>query len=404
VIRHILRLVWNRKRENGLVILEISVSFLVVFAVAALALYFWDNYRRPLGFVYEDVWNVALDVKSAGDDSWTPEMTDRIRRLHEALREFPEVLHAGGAMFAPYTLPNSDSDYELNGRMVGYERNEVTDEFGETMGLTLVAGRWFSKEDDGAAREPVVINRHFAEDVFPGQDAVGRDIGPTSDPFGGAYTGRGMRVVGVVTDFRKSGEFSATGNYAFFRRRLDDPSERPPRNILVKLRPGVPAAFEEKLVRRLQAVVPDWSYEVAPLAEMRESNLRLRMVPVIAVAVIGGFLMLMVAFGLMGVLWQSVTRRTREFGLRRAKGASAGDIFRQILGEIALIATLGVAVGLIVVVQFPLLDLVSFVSLRIYVLSAGAAIGLIYVLALSCGFYPAALATRVQPAEALHYE
>ena len=47
--RHLLKLVWNRKRTNGLMILEIFFSFLVVFVVATLGIYFCDNYRQPLG-------------------------------------------------------------------------------------------------------------------------------------------------------------------------------------------------------------------------------------------------------------------------------------------------------------------------------------------------------------------
>ena len=48
MMRHLLRLVWNRKRMNALLILEIFFSFLVVFVVGTLAMFFWSNYQRPL--------------------------------------------------------------------------------------------------------------------------------------------------------------------------------------------------------------------------------------------------------------------------------------------------------------------------------------------------------------------
>ncbi len=60
MIRHLLKLVWNRKRSNALMILEICASFLVVFVVATLGLFFLDNYRRPLGFEWKNVWNVRV--------------------------------------------------------------------------------------------------------------------------------------------------------------------------------------------------------------------------------------------------------------------------------------------------------------------------------------------------------
>ena len=69
MIRHLLKLVWNRKRSNALIILEICASFLVVFVVATLGLFFLDNYRRPLGFEWKNVWNVRVGIDHAGGDS-----------------------------------------------------------------------------------------------------------------------------------------------------------------------------------------------------------------------------------------------------------------------------------------------------------------------------------------------
>ena len=100
----------------------------------------------------------------------------------------------------------------------------------------------------------------------------------------------------------------------------------------------------------------DWSFEVKPLDDMRAERLRRhadaarrrgdrRRVP----AADG-------RLGLTGVLWQTVTQRTREIGLRRAKGATITDIRAQILGELLVMATLAVLLGTAIIVQFPLLE------------------------------------------------
>ena len=117
-----------------------------------------------------------------------------------------------------------------------------------------------------------------------------------------------------------------------------------------------------------------------------------------------GFLLLMVVLGLVGVLWQNVTQRTQEIGLRRAKGATARRIQQQILGEVVVMTTFAVAAGTLVVVQLPLLDALGFLSPGVMAASLVISAAAIYVLTSVCGFYPARLATRVQPAEALHYE
>jgi putative ABC transport system permease protein len=170
------------------------------------------------------------------------------------------------------------------------------------------------------------------------------------------------------------------------------------------VRPGTSAAFEEKLMNRLQSVAKEWSFDIEPVSEMRKSYLSIYLTPVIAAALVCGFLLVMVALGLTGVLWQNVTQRIKEIGLRRAKGATAGKIYTQILGELVVIASLGLIVGVLVVVQFPLLDLIGFISKEVYVSSLLISLVLIYLLTVLCGLYPSRLATRIHPAEALHYE
>jgi len=112
----------------------------------------------------------------------------------------------------------------------------------------------------------------------------------------------------------------------------------------------------------------------------------------------------MVGLGLVGVLWQSVTRRTAELGVRRALGASADAVRRQVLGELWALTTLAVVVGTVLFLQIPFiganLDLGWLVLLGGTLLAAMVLFAIVTV----CGLYPTWLATRVQPAEALQYE
>jgi putative ABC transport system permease protein len=207
----------------------------------------------------------------------------------------------------------------------------------------------------------------------------------------------------VVTDFRQGGEYAGLDYYMFERKKLDDPKQRPPRNLLIKVRPGTTAAFEEKLAERLQAVAKAWSFEIQPIVQKRESALKLRLAPVIAAGVVAAFLMIMVGLGLVGVLWQSVTQRTREIGLRRAKGATLQHVYKQILGELFILTSIGLMSGIVVVVQFPLLDLIG-INTTVFGFGLVVSLVLIYALTLAAGLYPSWLATKVQPAAALHYE
>jgi putative ABC transport system permease protein len=244
----------------------------------------------------------------------------------------------------------------------------------------------------------VVINQRLSRELFGNEDPINKKFEPWS------VDGDEYRVVGLITDFRKNGEYSGADNYLFVRRRLDNPEERPPGNLLVKVHPGTTIEFEERLLAKLQGVARDWSFDMQPVRQMRERALRLYLVPVMAGGLIVVFLMFMVGLGLEGVLWQSVTRRKMEIGLRRAKGATVAAIYIQILSEVFVLTSFGLGAGVIAVLQIPLLDLIGFVSAKVYFSGLFISLVLIYALTLAAGLYPSWLTTKVQPVEALRYE
>ncbi|MFN7930232.1 MAG: FtsX-like permease family protein [Blastocatellia bacterium] len=409
MLRHLCKLVWNRKRINFLITLEIFISFLVVFGVIVFAVYYVDNYRHPLGFTYQNVWNVQVGIQQKADNSDRQQNLNTARQVLATLKEFSEIESAAAVMLTPYSRGNWQSGYTTsNGGHAAYWVNYMTDEAKDVFGIQIARGRWFSKEDDGGNYIPVILNQKTAREIFGDEDPLGKNIVDKLEEKervkrdGTKRTEE--RVIGLIEDFRKNGEFKALYGYAIYRNTLQPPDDEVPRNFVLKVQPGTPAEFEERLVKRMQAVAKDWSFEVKPIEQMRTENHREYYVPMAAFGLVAGFLMLMVALGLTGVLWQSVTQRTKEIGLRRAKGATAKRIYKQILGELLVITTFGLLLGVLVVIQFPLLDFLGFATKQVYLSSLLISLVLIYALTMICGLYPSRLATRVQPAEALHYE
>lgn len=402
MFKHLCKLVWNRKRINFLITLEIFFSFLVVFAVTVLTVYYADNYRAPLGFQYENIWTVRMGMppRPPGQEGHADRLATA-KRLLAAVREFSEVEDAAAVSMGPYTHSDWTSDRKLkDGTRFEYGVNQVTDELKDTLGLTVVRGRWFGKEDDGVANyKPVVINQRMARALFGDEDPIGRDV---ANPEEKKQTEE--RVIGVIEDFRKKGEFAELRGALFYRQDFTDAKAFPPETLIARIRPGTSPEFEVKLLARLEAEAKDWSFQIKPLAQLREEIHKEYLVPMAGFAIIAGFLLLMVALGLIGVLWQNVTQRTKEIGLRRAKGATRARIYRQILGELLITSSAGLLVGVLVVVQFPLLNLLGFATPRVYAVSIVISLAVIYLLTIFCGLYPSRLATKVQPAEALHYE
>lgn len=399
--RHLLKLVWNRKRSNALIILEIFFSFLVVFLVATLGVYFWDNYRRPLGFSYQNVWKIEVDTKAAEKE---PEavIAGRLKTFARLLREveaLEPIEAAAGSMISPYDQGGWSSNMEIEGKPVSMDANFASVGFADVLGLELVAGRWFEEADEARAWTPTVVDQDFAREVYGDENPIGRQFGG-----GGRGSEKPNRIVGVVREFRKGGEFSAQGNFMFQFLSLEKPSFFQSRVVLVRVRPGTPAAFEEDLTRLLQGVAPEWSFKVQPLTQARESTFRTFLTPLVAGGIVAFFLLLMVGLGLIGVLWQNLLQRTRELGLRRAAGASRSAVHLQVIWEQAILTSLGVLLGVVVVVQIPILDLIGFIRPEVFAAGLVVSMAAIYLLAVLCALYPSAMASRLQPAEALRYE
>jgi putative ABC transport system permease protein len=397
MIRHFFKLAWRRKRGNALLIVEVFASFLVVFVVATAAIQLARSYGSPLGFDYRNVWAIEVDRQKTGDDTWTPEETAGFARLLREGVRIEGVESIAGALNAPYDFSTSIGGISVNGRTVDTEFTEVTDAFRDVLHLDVVRGRWFEAGDDVLAWRPIVVNAAFVQKAFPGEEPIGKSL--PRDP-----AEPESRIVGVVSAYRKGGELSLPGPYLIRRIPVGSNDVRPPQTLVVRARPGVDAGFEERLVRELQAIAPDWSLEARSLESNRATSFRTRLAPLIVLGLVASFLLAMVALGLIGVLWQNVTRRAREFGLRRAAGASQRDIQRQVLMEITLTSALGLAVGLVLVAQIPLIEFASFISLGIIAAGAVAATLVVVGIALAAGAYPSWMATRVQPADALRDE
>ncbi|MCI0662441.1 MAG: ABC transporter permease, partial [Acidobacteria bacterium] len=291
MIKHLCKLVWNRKRINFLITIEIFFSFLVLFSVIVFAVYYLNNYLYPLGFNYENIWSIQVDTRSGSDEKDKLQRLAKTNQIISALREFGEVESAAAVWAAPFSRGDWTSGRKLkDGRDFDYSNNEASDELKEVLGLNVVRGRWFSKEDDGVTNyKPVVINQMMARAFFGDEDPIGKDISDPDDK-----ERKEARVVGVIDDFRKNGEFSEIRGYVFNRADFTNQQSFLPRFFLIKVRPETTAVFEEKLLARLQAEARDWSFTIKTLVDMRANVFQEYLVPMTAFALVAGFLLIMV--------------------------------------------------------------------------------------------------------------
>jgi putative ABC transport system permease protein len=408
MLAHLAKLIWNRRRANALILTELCAAFLVLAALTTSAAYYRHNAQLPLGYSMDDVWSVGVGHGISRREGVPPEVIAAAmatsKNLILAVRDLPQVIGTAAAVTGPgvpgiSNTQKSDGDnIPVLGRGLRYHIDYVTDSFRQLFGLELLRGRWFGREDDGGKYHPAVINERMAQEFFGPEDPIGRQIGSGEHDLP-------VRVVGVVAAYRQKGDLAPPVRYMFRRYIPGAADELPYHRLFVKTRPGTGADFEKILDQRLRATAgPEWSFGVNRLAEQRAVARRLELMPLQAAAIVGAFLILMVVLGLTGVLWQNVTQRTREIGLRRAKGATRQHIYGQILGELMIMTAIAVGLGLVLIAHVPLLALIDDLEPGIYAQGAAVAALVIFAVTAVCGYYPARLASRVQPALALRDE
>ena len=396
MIRHAFKMIWNRKKRNFLLMSEIFFSFIVLFAVAAMAISSTVKYLKPLGFSHDNVWVLSVGQYEVSSELSESERREIISQMNQELLSCSEVRKVSWSSFNhPYRPARIGTYLNFEGQKYSVDYFMVDDDFADVMNLRLLQGRWFSREDDASPMKPIVVNRQLKEELFG-------DVSPVG--YVHAEETKEYVVVGVVDDYRYGGEFEEHGPGFFERHVLADTASELPDIALISVRERTGVMYEERITKRLSSIAQGWPLQMKTLSDWRAAYIKEYMFTLIIMGTVAGFLVFNVALGLFGVLWYSISRRRGEIGLRRAVGADGRQVSKQILGEALVMSTFAVIVGVFIAVQVPILDLVAGIENTIYVFAIACSAGLIYLIVSVCALYPSWLAARIQPAAALHDE
>jgi putative ABC transport system permease protein len=329
---------------------------------------------------------------------------DRVETLQQivlALKDFKEVRAIGQAEFNFYAVGQSHYRFRYQRRYLNSLSMRISDGCADVLQPDLIQGRWFDRSDDDSEYPPVIINKRFGDALFGRENPLGKFLEVVSAK---NEVIEALTVVGVVTDFRLYGEYDGLRPFVLYRTTLTNPDNMPTSPLLIRVDPSAAKILKARMLAKLQRMAPTWNFRITPVAKIREEKLEDGFAGFFYLGLVAFFLMLMVALGLTGVLWQNVARRTREIGLRRAVGAPVRRIFQQIAGEMIMITTIAVILGIIFILHFLLLDIAAYVGGQTYFWGTAIAVVFIYFLTLVCTLYPGYLAIRIHPAAALHYD
>jgi putative ABC transport system permease protein len=276
-----------------------------------------------------------------------------IDRIHEALQGIPGVMHAagvtdpplagqGGVEFrldgAPETAPPAFASYEM-----------VTPDYFATMGLRLVRGRDFNTGDQANSPWGVVVNESFARQHWPGEEPIGKRL---TFSFYNHDGERPREVVGVVADTPQYRGEAQAGPlvYALYRQQLvrqraSLESQRMRMSYVLRTigDPMGLAASVRAAIARVDPAVP--VTQVRTVDAYLNAQLQGERFFATLFGVFAAVALTIGVIGIYGVTAHTVSDRYREFGIRRALGAGAGNIFGLVVRRSFLILLVGVVTG-----------------------------------------------------------
>jgi len=283
--------------------------------------------------------------------------------------------------------PQPNEDTELN-------TNTIGPNYFSTMGIPIVAGRDFDKQDREGGPLVVIVNEELARRYYGG-NAVGKRL-----QIGSNVPSREIVGVARTARYRNLREQPLPFIYIPFSQEYQSGM-----TLLVRTK-GDPEAVVGSLQNEMRALNKDVPlFSVQTMSERIGGQLAADRMIAVLLSVFGGGALLLAAIGIYGVMGYAVAQRTHEIGIRLALGAEQRDILRLIVGQGMVLIAVGAGIGLAMALAATqvLKSLLFGVSATDPLTFAAVIVVLVGVALLAC-YLPARRATKVDPLEALRYE
>lgn len=391
--------------RNVLVVSQIAMSLVLLCATGLFLRSLQSASGMDIGFRSRGVLTMSVDPRVHG---YTAERTARfLAELRERVAALPGVTSAAYTDVVPLSLGGRRDEFHVEGRPndggpdPGVDLYMVSPGYFETLGIPRVAGRDFANET-AAGPKVAVVNEAMVERLFKHENAIGRRV------TGGGVT---YQIAGVVKNI-KSRTLGEELRPVLFRS-LDQSIGGDPSflgySLLVRSAASSadsPAALARAVRREIHSLDPTLAiFNAETMQEHLRNALFLPRLAGTLFGIFGLMGLLLAAVGLYGVMSYSVSRRTREIGIRLALGAQAGEVRRLVVRQGMLLTLIAVALGMAAALALAKFSASFLYGVRPHdlVTFTGVPLFLAAVAFLAC-WIPSRRAAKLDPLTALRHE
>jgi len=391
--------VWGRGNNvrRLLVVAELALSVVLLIGAGLLIRSFERLQNVAPGFIPQNVltFDLTMTGRKYGDKQT---ILNTYKQLWERLERLPGASAAGGVTSLPLSQAFAWTPITVEGRtplpgekFLNADERLVGGHYFEAMGIPLRRGRFFNEQDDMTKPRVVLVDEFMAEQLWPGQDPIGKRIHivelKSDDPW--------QTVVGVVGRVKQD-SLDSEPRMAFYLPQTQFPT----RAMTVALRAGsdpvgLVGAVKSEL-RSLDADLP--MYYVRTMRQRVGESLARRRFSMLLLGVFASVALALATIGIYGVMAYLVSQGTREIGIRMALGATQRDILGLVVRQGMTLALSGVTIGLMAALLLTRLirsllfgvqatDPLTFVGIS----------ALLALIALLASYIPAQRAARIDP-------
>jgi predicted permease len=393
------------KLRSAVIVGQVALGIVLTAGAGLLISSFVKLMHEDIGFQPDHLLNFRFETPDSRYDKTRLQFN---RNYFERLRALPGVQSAAGTMFLPMTDDNADVSFQNpehplpEGQLPSADISLITPDYFRTMQTPILKGRDFSNADTLDSLQVMIINQAFAEKYFPNEDPIGKKLKPgAGDSRPG---GPPMReIVGVVGNMKRS-----------MTQRNERPGYYIPSDqlsgwccLVSVVRTSVdPASLEpavRQLVTSMDRDIPVTDVHTMPeLMSLQLSQPRFAMV---LLGTFAGLALLLTIVGLYGVMMYSVSRRTREIGVRLALGAQRSMVLRMVLRQASLLLASGIAIGLAATLTFAsVLKTMLYGTASRDPLVLAAVCAVVAITGLVAAYLPALRAAAIEPMKALRVD